>query len=55
MTLPKQPGANPTRALPKTPRGRALFTVSWFMSGKMPRTNRDLNPVQVKEFSHVHA
>jgi len=45
----------PNRHLPTTARGRALYTVSWFLQGTAPRINHDQSHAQLKEIDHVYA
>ena len=41
--------------LPTTPRGRALYTVSWFLHGTAPQITHDPSGTQFKEIDHVYA
>jgi hypothetical protein len=43
-----------TSHLPKTARGRALHTVSWFLNGTAPYINFDQSQIRIKEVNHVY-
>jgi hypothetical protein len=52
-TFNDQPGQD--ISLPTTARGRALYTVSWFLHGAEPHRNYDHFHSLIKEVSHVDA
>ena len=41
-----------TRNLPTTPRGRALFTIDWFLNGKPVLRNHDNPQMSLTEGCH---
>ena len=48
-------GSSHTTRIPCTARGRALYTVSWFLHGKRPQTGYDHAGIPVTEIRHVYA